>query len=121
MEDWGIGISLGSGSNPGSTESNANRFYRQQDSRERHRTARCPRRAAPDIFSYGNTFEGNLYGADLEGNAIFKDFGSHFENGNANIPGTPPTVCGGATPAPVEIVNCASSVETLTTGFYGVM
>ena len=120
IEDWGTGISLGSGSNPGLTESNAIVFIGNRI-RENVTGMMVPTGASPDIFSYGNTFEGNLYGADLEGNALFKDFGSHFENGNANIPITAPSVCGGATPAPVEIVNCASSVETLTTGFYGVI
>jgi hypothetical protein len=120
VEDWNVGLSLGSGSTPGSSESNAIVFIANKI-RENVTGLLVPTAAAPDIFSYGNTFEGNIYGADLEGNAIFKDFGSHFENGNANIPGTPPTVCSGASPAPVEIVNCASSVETLATGFYGVM
>jgi hypothetical protein len=119
VEDWGAGISLGSGNSPGLSESNAIVFIATKI-RENVTGLKVPSGAAPDVFSYGNTFEGNLYGADLEGNAIFKDFGSHFENGNANIPITAPSVCGGATPAPVEIVNCASSVETLTTGFYGV-
>src|SRR6202040_2614330 len=36
------------------------------------------------------------------------------------IPITAPTVCGGATAAPAEIVNCGSNVETVKTGFYGV-
>lgn len=120
VEDWSVGLSLGSGATPGSSESNANVLVANKI-RENVTGLLVPTAAAPDIFSYGNTFEGNIYGADLEGSAIFKDFGSHFENGNANIPGTPPTVCGGASPAPVEIVNCASSVETLATGFYGVM
>jgi hypothetical protein len=120
IEDWGIGISLGSGNNPGLTESNANVLIANRI-RENVTGLKVPSGAAPDIFSYGNTFEGNLYGVDLEGNAIFKDFGSHFENGNANIPIAAPSVCGGVTPAPVEIVNCSSSVETLTTGFYGVI
>ena len=120
IEDWKVGISLGSGNNVGITESNANVLIANKI-RENVIGLMVPTGAAPDIFSYGNTFEGNLYGADLEGNGIFKDFGSHFENGNANIPGTPPTVCSGVTPAPVEIVNCASSVETLATGFFGVM
>jgi hypothetical protein len=120
IEDWNLGLSLGSGNTVGETESNANVLIANKI-RENVIGLMIPTGAAPDIFSYGNTFEGNIYGADLEGNGILKDFGSHFENGNANIPGTPPTVCGGATPAPVEIVNCASSVETLATGFYGVM
>jgi hypothetical protein len=120
VEDWSVGVSLGSGATPGSSESNANVLVANKI-RENVTGLLVPTAAAPDIFSYGNTFEGNIYGADLEGNAIFKDFGSHFENGNANIPGTPPTVCSGASPAPVEIVNCASSVETLATGFYGVV
>ncbi|HVN29030.1 MAG TPA: hypothetical protein VMT64_11115, partial [Candidatus Binataceae bacterium] len=120
IEDWNVGVSLGSGNNVGSTESNANVMIANKI-RENVIGLMIPTGAAPDIFSYGNTFEGNIYGADLEGNGILKDFGSHFENGNANIPGTPPTVCGSANPAPVEIVNCGSSVETLATGFYGVM
>jgi hypothetical protein len=120
VEDWGTGISLGSGNNPGETESNAIVFIANKI-RENVTGLTVPSGASPDVFSYGNTFEGNLYGADLEGNAIFKDFGSHFENGNPNIAVTPPSVCGGATPAPVEIVNCGSNVETLTTGFYGVV
>lgn len=120
VEDWGTGISLGSGNSPGHTESNAIVFIASKI-RENVTGLLVPSGASPDVFSYGNTFEGNLYGADLEGNAIFKDFGSHFENGNANIPVTAPSVCGGASPAPVEIVNCASSVETLTTGFYGLI
>ena len=119
IEDWGTGLNLASGSTPGLTESNAIVFIANKF-RENVTGLKVPSGAAPDVFSYGNTFEGNLYGVDLEGNAIFKDFGSHFENGNTNIPITAPAVCGGATPAPVEIVNCASSVETLTTGFYGV-
>jgi hypothetical protein len=120
IEDWGIGISLGSGSSPGLTESNANVLVADKI-RENVTGLQVPSGATPDIFSFGNTYEGNLYGLDLEGDALFKDFGSHFENGNANIPITAPSVCGGATPAPVEIVNCASNVETLSTGFYGIM
>ena len=118
VEDWGTAINLGSGSSPGLSESNAIVFIGNKI-RENVTGLKVPSGAAPDIFSYGNTFEGNLLGVDLEGNAIFKDFGSHFENGNPNIPVSAPSVCGGATPAPVEIVNCGSNVETLTTGFYG--
>ncbi len=120
IEDWGTAISLGSGNNPGATESNAIVFIGNRI-RENVTGMLVPSGASPDVFSYGNTFEGNIYGADLEGNGLFKDFGSHFENGNPNIPITAPTVCGGASPAPVEIVNCASSVEAITTGFYGVL
>ena len=120
IEDWGVGISLGSGSSPGLTESNANVLVADKI-RENVTGLQVPSGATPDIFSFGNTYEGNLYGLDLEGDALFKDFGSHFENGNANIPMAAPSVCGGATPAPVEIVNCASNVETLSTGFYGIM
>src|SRR5262249_38806624 len=118
VEDWGTGISLGSGNTPGLSESNAIVFIGNKI-RENVTGMKVPSGAAPDVFSYGNTFEGNLLGLDLDGNAIFKDLGSHFENGNPNIPVSAPSVCGGATPAPVEIVNCGSNVETLTTGFYG--
>ena len=118
IEDWGTAISLGSGSSPGLSESNAIVFIANKI-RENVSGLTVPSGASPDVFSYGNTFEGNLYGADLEGNAIFKDFGSHFENGNPSITVTPPSVCGGANPGPVEIVNCGSNVETLSTGFYG--
>jgi hypothetical protein len=118
VEDWGTGISLGSGNTPGLSESNAIVFIADKI-RENVTGLIVPTAAAPDVFSFGNTFEGNLYGVDLEGNAIFKDFGSHFENGNPNIPVSAPAVCGGATPAPVEIVNCGSNVEALSTGFYG--
>ncbi len=118
VEDWGVGISLGSGNTPGLSESNAIVFIANKI-RENVTGLKVPSGATPDVFSFGNTFEGNLYGADLEGNAFFKDFGSHFENGNPNIPVTAPAVCGGATPAPVEIVNCGSNVEARTTGFYG--
>jgi hypothetical protein len=120
IEDWGVGISLGSGNSPGLTESNANVMVADKI-RENVTGLLVPTGATPDIFSFGNTYEGNLYGLDLEGDALFKDFGSHFENGNANIPIPAPAVCGGATPAPVEIVNCASNVETLSAGFYGIM
>ena len=118
IEDWGTAVSLGSGNTPGATESNAIVFIGNKI-RENVTGLKVPSAAAPDVFSYGNTFEGNLYGVDLEGNAIFKDFGSHFENGNSNITVTAPSVCSGATPAPVEIVNCGSNVETLASGFYG--
>jgi len=77
IEDWSVGISLGSGSTPGTTESNAIVFIANKI-RENGTGLKVPSGASPDIFSYGNTFEGNVYGADLEGNAIFKDFGSHF-------------------------------------------
>jgi hypothetical protein len=120
VEDWGTGIRLGSGNIAGQTESNAIVFIANKI-RENVTGLTVPSGATPDVFSYGNTFEGNLYGADLEGDAIFKDFGSHFENGNPNIPVSAPPVCSGATPAPVEIVNCASNVETFSTGFYGVI
>ncbi|HLI80593.1 MAG TPA: hypothetical protein VKV03_11460 [Candidatus Binataceae bacterium] len=120
IEDWGTGISLGSGNTPGLSESNAIVLIADKI-RENVTGLLVPSGAVPDVFSFGNTIEGNLYGVDLEGNAIFKDFGSHFENGNPNIPVTAPAVCGGATPAPVEIVNCASNVEALSTGFYGLV
>ena len=118
VEDWGTGISLGSGNNPSLSESNAIVFIADKI-RENVTGLLVPNSAVPDVFSFGNTIEANLYGIDLEGNAIFKDFGSHFENGNPNISVSAPAVCGGATPAPVEIVNCASNVEALSTGFYG--
>ncbi len=86
VEDWGTGISLGSGNTPSLSESNAIVFIGNKI-RENVTGLMVPTAAAPDIFSFGNTFEGNLYGVDLEGNAIFKDFGSHFENGNPNISG----------------------------------
>jgi len=120
IEDWGTGIVLGSGNIPGISESNAIVLIANKI-RENVTGLTVPTGSAPDVFSYGNTFEGNLLGADLEGNAIFKDFGSHFENGNPNIAITAPTVCGGATAAPAEIVNCGSNVETVKTGFYGVV
>jgi hypothetical protein len=119
IEDWGTGIILGSGSIPSLSESNAIVLIANKI-RENVTGLTVPTGSAPDIFSYGNTFEGNLLGADLEGNSIFKDFGSHFENGNPSIGVTAPTVCGGATAAPAEIVNCGSNVETVKTGFYGV-
>ena len=111
---------LGSGNNPGATKSNAIVFIGNRI-RENVTGMLVPSGASPDVFVYGRHVEGNIYGADLEGNGLFKDFGSHFENGNPNIAITAPAVCGGATPAPVEIVNCASSVEAITTGFYGVV